>query len=72
MGHESSLLESSNSDTLLMSLSKVDGSVSSEIECAGGIWREMEDDGGMGGQGEEGHDGKGAGLTTLVSVLLHG
>jgi hypothetical protein len=55
-----------------MRLSRVDGSASSEIECAGGIWREMEDDGGMGGRGEEGRDGKGAGLTTRVGVLLHG
>jgi hypothetical protein len=59
-GRESSSLESwsSSSDSSLMRLSRVEGNASSEIECAGGILRAREDEGGIGGRGEEDRDGK--------------
>ena len=54
-----------------MRLSKVDGSASSEIECAGGIRRVTEEEDGMGGRGrgEADRDGTGAGLATRGGVL---
>ena len=75
-GRESSSLESScstSSGTSLMRLSSVvDGSASSEIECAGGIRRVTADEDGIEGRGEEDRDGKGAGLATRGGVLLQG
>jgi hypothetical protein len=47
----------------------VDGSASSEIECAGGIRRVTEDDDSIGGRGEEDRSGTGAGLATRGGVL---
>jgi hypothetical protein len=72
-GRESSSLESSwspFSDSSLMRFSRVEGNASSEIECAGGILRAREDEGGIGGRGEEDRDGKGAGLAVRGGVLL--
>jgi hypothetical protein len=50
--------------------SRVDGSASSEIECAGGIRRVTEDEDGIGGRGETDRGGTRAGLDTRGGVLL--
>jgi hypothetical protein len=56
-----------------MRLSKVvDGSASSDIECAGGIRRVTVDEDGIGGRGEEDRDPTGGGLSTRGGVLLRG
>ena len=56
-----------------MRLSRVvDGSASSEIECAGGIRRVTLDEDGIRGRGEEDRDGIGVGLATRGGVLLRG
>jgi len=70
IGRGSSSLEpcSKSSDSSLMRLSRVDGSANSEMECAGGILRVTEANGGIGRGGDEGRDGAGAGLTTRGGV----
>lgn len=70
-GRASSSLEScpKSSGSSLTRLSRVDGSASSEIECAGGIRRVTEDDDSIGGRGEEDRSGTGAGLATRGGVL---
>lgn len=71
-GRESSSLDpcSKSSGSSSMGPLSVDGSASSEIACAGGIWRVKEDVSGIGG-GEEDRGGTGAGLTARGGVLLY-
>lgn len=66
-GRESSSLELSSSCSSVMRLSRVDGRANSDIECAGGIWRVIEDSG-MPVYGEEDRGGKGEGLAARGGV----
>lgn len=53
-----------------MRLSRVDGRANSDIECAGGICRVIEDSGMLGyGVGEDERGGKGEGLAARGGVL---
>ena len=72
-GRESSSLEfpSASPCSSLMRLSKVDGRANSDIECAGGISRVIEDSG-MAGNGEDDRGGKGEGFVSRGSVLQLG